>query len=59
MTFTAEEMAVFRKVGAMGGRQRAANLTAKQLSDGGKKAIKARWDKSKTSLNAKAKLSRA
>lgn len=38
----------FRKKGRIGGRQRAANLTAEQRSEQARKAVQARWAKQAT-----------
>lgn len=35
----------FRKTGSIGGRKRAANLTAEQRSEQARKAVQARWAK--------------
>jgi hypothetical protein len=35
----------FRKKGQLGGKRRAANLTAEQRSDQARKAVQARWAK--------------
>ncbi len=40
-------VALGRKGGLKGGKARAAKLTKEQLSDSGKKAARARWDRAK------------
>jgi hypothetical protein len=44
---SAAAVALGRKGGLKGGKARAAKLTKEQLSESGKKAARARWDKAK------------
>jgi hypothetical protein len=43
-----EALAFFRKQGRIGGRKRAANLTAEERSEQARKAVRARWAKQVT-----------
>jgi hypothetical protein len=43
----------FRRKGRIGGRHRAANLTAEQRSDQARKAVQARWAKQATKTSKK------
>jgi len=43
----------FRKEGRIGGLKRAANLTAEQRSEQGRKAVQARWAKQKIKSSQK------
>jgi len=47
MKFTDAEKELFRKMGRKGGKNRMAQMTAKQRIQLARKAIKARWDKAK------------
>lgn len=40
-------VALGRRGGKIGGRNRAANMTAQELSDAARKAVQARWAKAK------------
>lgn len=49
-------MEFFKQKGKEGGLKRAANMTKKELSDAGRRAVKARWARAKKAAAASAKV---
>jgi len=51
--FPKEVLEFFRKTGKIGGKTRAANMSAEERSEQARKAVQARWAKAKLSATTK------